>query len=187
MIPNVNIPCGEKGTYKIVREYIKPTLQFSKDGRYVPEGEYTFLYNNGKLIMSDTPDEKRDHWEAVDKASGRCLLAGLGIGMVLNAIAMKQEVTYIDVVEISQEVIDLVGEYYSNLYPNKIQYHCASIFDWIPPKEKYNMAWFDIWNALCTDNLEEMKTLHRKYAKRAVWKNSWGKEYLQYRKRRHGW
>ncbi len=46
------------------------------------------------------------------------------------------------------------------------------------------MAWFDIWDDLCTDNLEQMKILHRKFARKAAWKGSWGKEFLQYQKLR---
>jgi hypothetical protein len=155
-------------------------------GRYTPDGTYTFLYRGNTLVMSDTPDEKRDHYDAVLKATGNCLIAGLGIGMVLNAIALKQSVEHIDVIEISQEVIDLVSGYYDKLYPGKITFHCVSIFDYKPVKGmKYDMAWFDIWDTLCEDNLEEMATLHRKYGKCATWKGSWGKEYLQYQRRRN--
>ncbi len=114
MIPSVEIPIGEKGDYRIERKYVEPTLDFSslKTGRCVPKGKYTFLYRNNKLVMSDTPDEKRDHIVPVNKAKGNCLIAGLGIGMVLNAIALKKEVIHIDVIEISQDVIDLVSPYY---------------------------------------------------------------------------
>lgn len=185
MIPNVTIPVCEKGQFKIERKHVKPTFNFSKDGRSVPEGEYTFLYRGKTLVMSDTPDEKRDHSWAVYQAKGECLIAGLGIGMVLNAMAMKEEVTHIDVVELEQDVIDMVAPYYEQLYPNKITFHCASIFDWKPNKDKrYDCAWFDIWDDLCTDNLEQMATLHRKFGKKATWKGSWGKEYLQYQKQR---
>ena len=196
LIPSVSTPEGQKGIYRIERKaIIVDPIHRLQDifhgGRTVPDGTYTFLYRGGTLVMSDTPDEKRDHYEAVTEASGECLIAGLGIGMVLNAIALKPEVTHIDVVELSQDVIDLVAPYYENLYPGKITFHCASIFDWIPPKDKkYNMAWFDIWDNLCTDNLKEMATLHRKYGKKAVWKGSWGKDYLQYQKRqenRNNW
>lgn len=188
MIPSVTVPCGEKGAYRIERKHVKPRPHIDISGRYVPEGEYTFLYHGNTLMMSDTPDEKRDHHEAVHQANGRCLIAGLGIGMVLNAVAMKECVSHIDVVEISQDVIDLVLPHYSALYPGKIECYCASIFDWKPAKGvMYNMAWFDIWNDLCTDNLKAMEQLHRKFARKAKWKGSWGKSHLQWHLKRFGW
>lgn len=191
IIPSVNTPVGIKGPYRIERKEIKRDRlnmmieMLNGGGRYTPEGTYTFLYRGNTLVMSDTPDEKRDHYSAVRMAKGNCLIAGLGIGMVLNAVALKESVIHIDVIEISQEVIDLVSSHYANLYPGKITFHCASIFDWKPPKGTvYDMAWFDIWDTLCVDNLEEMAKLHRKYGKCATWKGSWGKELLQYERRR---
>jgi hypothetical protein len=46
-------------------------LNVIKDGRgYVPEGTYTTLYRNSTVVMSDTPDEMRDHY-AVMRVGGR--------------------------------------------------------------------------------------------------------------------
>ena len=161
-----------------------------KDNRYIPEGTYTILYRTGTgrkvLVMSDTPAEIRDHLSAINLATGRCLIAGLGIGMVLNAIAQKPEVTHIDVVEISQSLIDLVGPHYLEQYGDKLTIHCGDVFEWKPPAQKYDWAWFDIWNTICTDNLPEMHKLHRKYGRKATWKGSWCKEYLNYLKRKQG-
>ena len=185
MIEKVNIPTGKKGKFKIKREYVKPNPYRVFSGRYVPEGEYTFLYRGGTLVMSDTPDEMRDHYHAVINANGRCLVAGLGIGMVLNAMAKKEEVTRIDVVELEQDVIDLVSRHYEKLYPGKIFFYNCSIFDFAPEKGvKYDCAWFDIWDDLCTDNLKEMEILHRKFSRKAKWKGSWGKELLKLQKKR---
>jgi len=185
LIPSVTVPEGRKGEWRIERKAVKPSgisnlQEMFHGGRYVPDGTYTFLYRGDTLVMSDTPDEKRDHYSAVMNAQGRCLIVGLGIGMVLNAIASHPEVTHIDVVEISQDVIDLVAGHYNKLYPDKITFYCSSIWDWKPEKDvHYGMAWFDIWDNLCTDNLEEMSKLHRKFAKKATWKGSWGRSFLQ--------
>jgi hypothetical protein len=185
LIPSVSVPVGQKGDWKIERKYVEPK-PWNNHGnfRHVPNGEYTFLYRGNTLVMSDTPDEKNDHLSAVINAKGNCLIAGLGIGMVLNAIAAKHEVTHIDVVEISEDVIELVSEYYNGLYGDKITFHKSSIFDF-KPSIKYDMAWFDIWDNLCEDNLEEMAKLHRKFGKHAQWKGSWGREYLKYERQRN--
>ena len=184
LIPNVSIPEGKKGDHEIRKTEFgeDPMLaaRMARDGRHYVPGVYTFLYRGNTLVMSDTPDEKNDHRAAVKKAKGNCLIAGLGIGMVLNAIALKEEVNHIDVIELSQDVIDLVAPYYEQLYPNKITFHCASIFDWKWDRDAYyDIAWFDIWDDLDYEvNLPQMAKLHRRFGKRAAWKGSWGKEIL---------
>jgi spermidine synthase len=187
----VDVPEGEKGDWKIERFFVgeKDGLwqiaELINSGRHVPEGNYTRLTRNGSVIMSDTPDEISDHYTAIRKAKGTVLIAGLGLGMYLNAVASKDEVTHVTVVEKSQDVLDLVAEHYNKKFPGKITFVKADIFEYKPAKnEKYDCAWFDIWDNLCTDNLEQMTILHRRFSRRASWKGSWGKEYLQYQKRR---
>ncbi len=53
----------------------------------------------------------------------------------------------------------------------------ADIFDWKAPKctvgPRYEIAWFDIWNEICGDNVLEMTKLKRRYGKKALWKGCW--------------
>jgi len=51
-------------------------------GRGVTPGNYTCLRRNNRLVMSDTPAEKRDHFEFIREAHGRVLIARLGLGWV---------------------------------------------------------------------------------------------------------
>ena len=143
-------------------------------GRAVPVGEtYTRLMRDSTLIMTDTPAEMRDHWEAVFMARGNCLLNGLGLGMVLKNILLKPEVKSITVVEISQDLIDLISPFYTD---SRVTYVCHDALTFQPPKGmRYQVVWHDIWDYICSDNLEAMKTLHRKYGHRSVWQGSWCK------------
>jgi len=189
MIEKVTVPEGQIGIYKIAKIEIPDNpierYRYALSGRnYVP-GTYTFLHRGNTLVMSDTPDEMSDHYPAVRNAKGHCLVVGLGIGMVLNAVLRKPEVEKVTVVELSSEVLELVAGHYNELYPGKIEFIQADILEWKPPKDVYyNMAWFDIWDDLCIDNLEQMAKLHRRFGKKAEWKGSWGKSYLQAQKRR---
>jgi hypothetical protein len=188
LIPNVNIPIGEKGDWKILKRSftgneLHNIINRIKHNRYIPEGEYTFLEYHNETMMSDTPDEKTDHRYFVQKAKGNVLIAGLGLGMVLQAVALKPEVDYVTVIEISQDLIDLVGPYYLNneLYRYKINIICADIFEWKPSKNiYYDVAWYDIWKDICEDNLIDMIKLHRKFGKKVDWQDSWQKSYLKY-------
>lgn len=144
-------------------------------GRGVPLGQtFTRLMRGNTLVMSDTPAEMRDHYSAVQRAKGSCLLNGLGIGMVLKNILLKPEVEDVTVVEISQEVIDIISPHYQD---SRVTFVCASAFDFKPPKgKKYSMVWHDIWDYSCSDNLKEMEKLHRKYGRRTEWQGSWCRE-----------
>jgi len=179
----VTIPEGQKGSYKIEKKVFErdpiQAYRMACNGRtYVP-GTYTFLFRDGTLVMSDTPDEMRDHIPAVYNAEGHCLIAGLGIGMVLEAILRKPEVTKVTVVEISEEVIELVADHYNKLYPGKIEFIQADILEWNPPEEAaYGMVWFDIWDTICSENLEDIQMLHEKFLNYAAWSGAWSEDLI---------
>lgn len=166
----------------------------SSGGRFVKAGKYTMLYENGSLWMSDTPDEIRDHLEAIRqarRAGGHVLINGLGIGVVTDAIASLENVTKVTVIEKSPEVIELVGPTLLKKHGDKLEIIQADSYEYRPPKGvRYTVVWHDIWLNLCTDNLDEMAKLHRKFGRRTDWQGSWGKELLKYRRqqdRRQGW
>lgn len=171
----VNLPEMSKGVWKI-EKFTTDRMDFHSlfHGRAVPVGEqFTRLMRSGKLIMSDTPAEMMDHRLAVIHAKGSCLLNGLGIGMVLKNILLKKEVTDVTVVEISQDLIDLVGSHYED---ERVSIVCSDAFAYKPPKGKrYGMVWHDIWDDICSDNLKDMERLHRKYGRKCDWQGSWAK------------
>ena len=171
----VTLPEMQKGDWKI-EHFTVDRIDFHSEfrGRGVPMGgKYTRAVRRGTLVMSDTPSEQRDHYEAVRKATGSCLLNGLGIGMVLKNILLKNDVTDVTVVEISQDLIDMVSPHYDD---QRVTFVCSDAFEFKPPKGKrYNMVWHDIWDYICGDNLPEMAKLHRKYGRRTDWQGSWCK------------
>lgn len=149
-------------------------------------GEYIKLYVDGQLMMSDTDMEKNSNREFVRKAHGDVMIAGLGIGLIINALRPKVEsgkVTSITVYEKYQDVIDLIGPKYSDL-PIKII--CQDILTYKPVKgETYDTIYFDIWPEIDPNNLGEIRMLHNrwKFRKRpGGWMDSWMKEFLQYRR-----
>lgn len=119
----------------------------------------------GTVMMSDTEMERRTNRYFLMQANGDVLIGGLGLGMILLATQAKEEVNSITVVEIHQEVIDLVVP---QLQLNgKVNVICGDILEWYPPKGvMYDVMYFDIWNGLCEDNYDDMKRLHRRFARR---------------------
>jgi hypothetical protein len=180
----VSVPEGQSGNWKVERftvtgrdaEIERIRAMFS--GRRVPEGTYTRLMRRGQVIMSDTPDEIRDHLEPIRRARGSVLINGLGLGVVLQAALNKPEVRHVTVVEKSPDVIKLVAwHYYERFGYDRLTVVEGDAFDWkIPKGARFDVVWHDIWDNLCADNLREMSVLHRKFGRRTDWQGSWGRE-----------
>lgn len=149
----------------------------------VGEGKFVKLIVDGVLMMSDTHMERLTNREFVSKAHGDVMIAGLGIGLILNALEDKVksgEVKSITVYEKYQDVIDLVLPKYKHL---PIKVICKDILEYKPEKgETYDTIYFDIWPNIDDDNLSQIKILHNrwKFRKReGGYMDSWMKTYLQ--------
>jgi predicted membrane-bound spermidine synthase len=151
----------------------------------IRSGKYVRLTVKGEIMMSDTGMERISNKQFIEKATGRVLIAGLGIGLIINNIIQNDAITEIIVIEKYQDVIDLVATKFNDA---RLKIVCADIFDWIPEKgEKFNTIYFDIWPTICTDNLNEIYLLHSRFKRfkaKSGWMNSWLKEYLQKQKRK---
>lgn len=64
----------------------------------VSPGRYVRLYIGNSLMMSDTRMEVISNCHVVQEAHGRCLIAGLGIGLILFPILEKPEVSEVLVI-----------------------------------------------------------------------------------------
>ena len=186
-----DVPEGTSGDWRVERftvseadeslERMRAIYSFSSRGRYVPAGRYTRLMQGVAVVMSDTPDEIRDHNYAIYKAKGKCLINGLGLGIVVDLILQKPEVEFVTVIEISKDVIKLVGDHILRKgYGDRLQIIPTDAMEYKPPKgTHFGMVCHDIWNDLCGDNLEGMKKLHRRYGRSTDWQGSWGRELIQ--------
>lgn len=142
---------------------------------YVPPGVYKRLTRGSTIVMSNTPMELRTNAEFIRRATGRVLINGLGLGIVLTAILQKPDVHSITVIETAQEVIDLVAPTFCD--DLRVTIIHADAFEYRPPTgARYDVVWHDIWDDICPGNLREMTRLHRKYARLAIWQGSWARE-----------
>ena len=156
-------------------------------------GEYKRLFVGDTLMMSDTPDEVLDHLdvgrefdEGIDDLvhTGRppesVLILGLGLGVVTTA-ALEAGVENVTVVELSQDVIELVGSQISERYGSeRVRFICddALTIKW-PPRTKFDVIWADIWPTIDPDNLPEYATCGRRYRPRArQYYGAWRLDYL---------
>jgi hypothetical protein len=188
----VEIPDGEVGVAKIVNfEITEKEVEFarmrslfrSNPYDYPPvAGKHVKLVVCGETMMSDTEMEKASNREFVRMAKGDVLIAGLGIGLIIWPIINKPEVTSIIVVEKYLDVITLVSKHVAH---HKLTIIQEDIFNW-KTKRMFDTIYFDIWPTISTDNLDEMATLNRKFARRLKpggWRGAWMQSALRSQRR----
>lgn len=133
------------------------------------------------IWMTDTPMERRTNFHFLYQANGDVLVAGLGIGLIIIPLLKKPEVRSVTVVELNKNVIDLVAPQLPR--DERLRIICADIFkfkDTTPMK--WDTIYFDIWPNVSEDNYEQMKKLHRMYARRLnrdnpnAWMGSWRRD-----------
>ena len=125
---------------------------------FIPAGEYRRLSYNSDVVMSNTPMEIRTCMDFIERATGHVLINGLGLGMVLNAVLMKADVTHVTVIEKEQDVINLVAASFAD--DKRVEIICADAMTFVPPAEvTYDVCWHDIWPQFSMGNLDEMEML----------------------------
>ena len=191
----VSVPEGSSGEWAVKRfevskeaEKMDRLFSLNHYGRFVTAGTYTQLTRNGKVIMSDTPNEIRDLRWLVLNAKGNVLINGLGLGVALQACLEKPEVDHVTVIEISEDVISLVAPDFVEKYGGRVEIIHADAMTWKPPKGvRYDAVWHDTWDDITDGNLDSMKTLHRRYGQKTDWQDSWCRDLCErdrYRGRR---
>jgi hypothetical protein len=201
----VTVPEGEADGMRVERFTFDPHtvqgIRYAMAGRAIPAGTYTRLMESGSIWMSDTPAEKSDHWEAVNRIregqARRVLINGLGLGMVLTAALSYGHVQHVDVVERDPRVIELVGPHYQA--DPRVNIVHGDAFEiarrgWAPGR-RWDVGWSDIWPELNTDDLIQHAVLNRSYGRRCTWHECWAHDELLYQrdrdrreeKRMEGW
>jgi hypothetical protein len=193
----VTVPDGQKGDWRVSTFTVLPekdnlglfmsNFRAIRDGNafaVVHPGTYKRLTHKTRgVIMSNTPMEVRTNIDAYFAAKGRVLINGLGLGMLLEGILHKPDVTYVRVIEAEQDVIDLVGPHFAN--DPRVEIVKADAYTYKPAKgEKFDYVWHDIWDEISADNLPKMATLNRKYARAAEAQGTWSREQVRRMERR---
>lgn len=183
----VNLQPAEQNGWRIVRDEIpfrcwsriRHILTLGNMDRDTGYGDTTILIKDGTVWMSDTRAEILEHsplinrlwWLELSPVKPSVLITGLGIGMAVRA-ALNHGAESIDVIEIDQDIIDLVGPNFAD--EPRVTIHHADAFEWVPPRgSRWTMAWHDIWPMIASDNLEGMRRLKQKFQHRVEWQECW--------------
>jgi hypothetical protein len=157
------IPASELGVAKVVHDTPDDftRLRARMDGMPLYANTYTRLFVDGELWMTDAEFECQTNVEVVRAAHGDVLIAGLGLGLILSPILEKSDVQSVTVLEVSPDVIALIGPRYQN---SKLTIIEADVFLWQPPKKAFNFIYFDIWaNVPNADDRPRIQLLKRRY------------------------
>ena len=170
---------------------------------YVSPGRYAALRRGDGLsretLMSDTPYERGSNTAIVQSATGRILIAGYGLGMILTAILKKPDVQQVVVVEKDAKVLALVDPSIRRFVGAQNAMKLLVLEDDIFDARAnlggpFDCIYFDIWGNVSTDALTDMTALTRKYRALKRSKDSfmdcWDREWLRDRRaqeRRMGW
>jgi len=123
-------------------------------------------FRDRTVWMSTHEAEKHTQAEFVAQARGRVLIAGLGLGLVTDAVLAKPEVVEVVVVELNTEVTRLMSPLLDDLEARhrakrfKIVY--ADAFRW-RTRGLFDAIYFDVWPHITAKNLTGMMRLRRRY------------------------
>ena len=93
--------------------------EISKVGYFDKPFSYSALFEGKNLWMSLNPNEINTMASSIEKAKGRALVLGLGMGYITYMLSNKKTVSSITVVERNKENIALFKKYLLPLFPNK--------------------------------------------------------------------
>jgi hypothetical protein len=195
-LPEIDTEGVKVSRFEVRSDNIRNMLLALKDGRGAHSGTYTRLDVDGRLWMSDTTAERRDHMEPLWQMWNhgnvkRVLINGLGLGMIVNAALTMPWIEHIDIVEREERVARLIGGHYAA--DPRVSIHVADAYEqakrW-PAGTRWDVGWSDIWPDMSEDDLPSMARLNRSYGRRCDWHRCWGideiRRHVEADKRR-GW
>ncbi|WP_426350261.1 hypothetical protein ACPWSR_03210 [Alloiococcus sp. CFN-8] len=158
---NIKIPNKKVGTWELKEETFQPYEAFLYDDVYVDESfreiprlgffsesfSFPAVLENNNEWMTITPSELESSQEAIDKAFGKVITYGLGLGYYAYMVSEKENVESITVIERDKAVIDLFETYILPQFSHKekVKIINCDAFDYDTTKEHYDFAFVDIW------------------------------------------
>lgn len=145
-VPNIDLP-EKAGPWNLSRRDV-----YGFDRIKVGWSSYTLLQRvtmgslhleGGEVVMEDSRPELLRHMDFWMKASGRVLVTGLGLGCVTRGLLSLDDIEHIDLVEIDENLIRVIGtEFKDN---PRITIHHGDAFS-IDLPGTWDFAWHDIWS-----------------------------------------
>lgn len=147
--------CYEK--YSVYEPFVYDDLGCDSSGMVIPKigffdkpFTYPAVKENGRIWMTVTPNEINTMKKSIQKACGKVLALGLGLGYFAYMTALKNEVEKVTVVEISEDVIRLFKENILPQFPHpeKVEIIKADGLEFMrnPPLADFDFIFCDLWH-----------------------------------------
>lgn len=158
----------EFGLWQIARVKAQSTLH----AHLIGFDSYTLLSNwnigslhlpYGEIVMEDSRKELSRHLPIWLQAKGRVLITGLGLGCVVRGLLASPFVTHVDVIEINEDILRIVGAEFVGNERVTLHHGDAREFEF-PEGTEWDFAWHDIW----TEGNEGLHLEHMKLIKRFI-------------------
>lgn len=158
-VPSVKVNNWDFGyqTYKAYEGFIYRDLliegytEIPQIGYFENEFSFPTVFENGVEWMAIKPNEIETMKEPIDKARGKALVYGLGIGYFAYMISQKENVKSVTVIERDENAISLFKEHILNQFPNKdkIRIIKSDAFEYAREhmaNGKYDYVFTDLWH-----------------------------------------
>ena len=150
---------GTQDERTLIRSYITPSVRVMDADRYrnnpyyvnvKKDFEFPAVLEDGNEWMTLTPVDLDTSDEAIERAHGKVVTFGLGLGYYAYMVSCKENVESITVVEKSEDVIALFKEFILPQFshPEKVKIVNADAFEYAKhtmPAESFDVAFVDTW------------------------------------------
>ena len=121
--------------------------EISKVGYFDKPFSYKALFEGKDLWMSLNPNEINTMATTIEKAKGRVLVLGLGMGYITYMLSQKKNVSSITVIERNKENIALFKKHLFSLFPNKTKITIIEddAINFVKHYFKYDYIFADLW------------------------------------------
>lgn len=165
---------------------IKDRKEISKVGYFDKPFSYAALFEGKNLWMSLNPNEINTMASAIEKAKGRVLVLGLGMGYITFMLSNKKNVSSITVIERNKENIALFKKYLLPLFTQKAKITIIEddAINFVKHYFKYDYIFADLWFD-AEDGLEYYLKLSEIESKNNIKIDYWLETSLKQMKRRY--
>ena len=133
-------------------------------GYFNEEFQFPAVYQNGVLWMSVTPNEINTMKSPVERAKGKVLTFGLGLGYFAYMCSLKEEVESVTVVEKDESVIRLFNEIILPQFSqkDKVKIDLSDAYDYLNGMRdgEFDYAFVDIYH-----DAGDGREIYRKFKK----------------------
>lgn len=144
--------------YKPYKGFVFNDIEKDLEGRMYPQVgffeehfRYPAILENGRIWMTVTPNEIETMKSPIEKAHGKVLTLGLGLGYYQYMISNKTNVDEIYIIDKNETIINLFKKYILPQFQNKdkIKIIHADAFEFLKndmSKYNFNFVFSDLWH-----------------------------------------